>query len=141
DLMFANFWMYRTIRVNTPRPWGVKVSNSHRIEFRNMRSWTQVLQLPERTIFDMDKNLIVYPGDFARVTITGKEKSDSNENPNRALAMSLLPVPFLIVREMYTSVIISRSVYTVGLLKPTQFPSMLITLTSLFRWPLIRRII
>ncbi|MBU2622730.1 MAG: SMP-30/gluconolactonase/LRE family protein [Proteobacteria bacterium] len=82
DLMFANFWMYRTIRVNTPRAWGVKVSNSHRIEFRNMRSWTQVLHLPERTIFDMDKNLIVYPGDFARVTITGNEKSNSNENPN-----------------------------------------------------------
>ena len=82
DLMFANFWMYRTIRVNTPRPWGVKVSNSQGIEFRNMRSWTQVLQLPERTIFDMDKNLIVYPGDFARVTITGKEKTNSNENPN-----------------------------------------------------------
>lgn len=82
DLMFANFWMYRTIRVNTPRPWGVKVSNSHRIEFRNMRSWTQVLQLPERTIFDMDKNLIVYPGDFAKMTITGNEKTNSNENPN-----------------------------------------------------------
>ncbi|MDR9414799.1 MAG: glycosyl hydrolase family 28-related protein [Gracilimonas sp.] len=82
DLMFANFWMYRTIRVNTPRPWGVKVSNSHRIDFRNMRSWTQVLQLPERTIFDMDKNLIVYPGDFARATITGNERSNSNEHPN-----------------------------------------------------------
>lgn len=82
DLMFVNCWMYRTIRVNTPRPWGVKVSNSHNIEFRNMRSWTQVLQLPERTIFDMDKNLIVYPGDFARVTINGKEKSNKNENPN-----------------------------------------------------------
>ncbi|MGE4289859.1 MAG: glycosyl hydrolase family 28-related protein [Salinivirgaceae bacterium] len=82
DLMFANFWMYRTIRVNTPRPWGVKVSNSHGIDFRNMRSWTQVLHLPERTIFDMDKNLIVYAGDFARVTITGNEKPSSNENPN-----------------------------------------------------------
>lgn len=73
NLMFANFWMYRTIRVNTPRPWGIKVSNSNNIEFRNMRSWTQVLQLPERTIYDMDKNLIVYPGDFARVKITGHE--------------------------------------------------------------------
>jgi hypothetical protein len=82
DLMFANFWMYRTIRVNTPRPWGVKVSNSQRIEFRNMRSWTQVLHLPERTIFDMDKNLIVYEGDFAGVTITGNEKSNNNEKPN-----------------------------------------------------------
>ncbi|MBN1926816.1 MAG: SMP-30/gluconolactonase/LRE family protein [Prolixibacteraceae bacterium] len=80
NLMFANFWMYRTIRVNTPRPWGIKVSNSNNIEFRNMRSWTQVLQLPERTIYDMDKNLIVYPGDFARVKITGNELSNKNSD-------------------------------------------------------------
>jgi hypothetical protein len=78
DLMFANFWMYRTIRVNTPRPWGIKISNSYNVDFRNMRSWTQVLHLPERTIFDMDKNLVVYPGDFARVNISGKEKSNKN---------------------------------------------------------------
>lgn len=80
NLMFANFWMYRTIRVNTPRPWGIKVSNSNNIEFRNMRSWTQVLQLPERTIYDMDKNLIVYPGDFARVKITGQEGPDKDSD-------------------------------------------------------------
>jgi len=76
ELMFANLWIYRTIRVNTPRPWGIKVSNSQQIDFRNMRSWTQVLQLPERTIFDVDKNLVVFPGDFARVRITGTEASD-----------------------------------------------------------------
>ncbi|MBN2281516.1 MAG: gluconolaconase [Candidatus Marinimicrobia bacterium] len=80
NLMFANFWMYRTIRVKTPRPWGIKVSNSNNIDFRNMRSWTQVLQLPERTIYDMDKNLIVYPGDFARVNITGNEMSNKNSD-------------------------------------------------------------
>ncbi|MDX2430958.1 MAG: glycosyl hydrolase family 28-related protein [Bacteroides sp.] len=82
NLLFANFWIYRVIRVNTPRPWGVKVSNSYNLDFRNMRSWTQVLQLPERTIFDMSKNLIVYPGDFARVSITGKEKSRKNDSPD-----------------------------------------------------------
>jgi sugar lactone lactonase YvrE len=85
NLMFSNFWMYRTIRVNTPRPWGIKISNSYNIDFRNMRSWTQVLHLPERTIFDMDKNLIVYPGDFARVTITGTEESIRNNSSNSGI--------------------------------------------------------
>ncbi|MEQ9103463.1 MAG: glycosyl hydrolase family 28-related protein [Rhodothermales bacterium] len=84
DLMFANFWMYRTIRVNTPRPWGVKVANSQGIDFRNMRSWTQVLPLPERTVFDMDRNLIAYPGDFARLTVTGEEEADRTPAPNRS---------------------------------------------------------
>ncbi|MBO0323638.1 hypothetical protein J0X14_15110 [Muricauda sp. CAU 1633] len=79
NLMFVNFWMYRTIRVNTPRPWGIKITNSSNIDFRNMRSWTQVLHLPERTIFDMDKKLVVYPGDFARVNISGKEASNGND--------------------------------------------------------------
>lgn len=82
DLMFVNFWMYRTIRVNTTRPWGIKVSNSYNIDFRNMRSWTQVLHLPDLTIFDMDRNLIVYPGDFARAIISGKEISNRNNSSN-----------------------------------------------------------
>lgn len=76
DIRFANFWMYRVIRVNTPRHWGVKVSDCQNIDFRNMRNWTQVLHVPELTIYDMNKNLSVYPWDFARATITGNEKSN-----------------------------------------------------------------
>ncbi len=78
NLSFSNFWIYRVIRVNTPRKWGVKISNCENITFQNVRVWTQVLYLPEKTIFDMDKNLSVYPGDFAKLTITGKESSNKN---------------------------------------------------------------
>ncbi|MDA3927921.1 MAG: glycosyl hydrolase family 28-related protein, partial [Prolixibacteraceae bacterium] len=76
NILFANFWMYRVIRVNTPREWGIKISNCKDIDFRNMRSWTQVLHLPGITIFDMNKNLAVYPGDFARAYISGEELSN-----------------------------------------------------------------
>jgi len=76
DIRIANMWMYRVIRVNTPRHWGIKVSNCENIDFRNMRNWTQVLYVPELTIYDMNKDLIIYPWDFARATITGKEKSN-----------------------------------------------------------------
>ncbi|MBN2806523.1 MAG: hypothetical protein JXR22_07670 [Prolixibacteraceae bacterium] len=78
NLLFANFWMYRVIRVNTPREWGIKVANSSNIDFRNMRSWTQVLHLPGITVYDMNKQLAIYPGDFARATITGNELSRRN---------------------------------------------------------------
>lgn len=76
NIMIANMWMYRVIRVNTPRHWGVKVSNCENIDFRNMRNWTQVLHVSELTAYDMNKNLMIYPWDFARATITGKEKSN-----------------------------------------------------------------
>ncbi|MFC2089528.1 glycosyl hydrolase family 28-related protein [Bacteroidota bacterium] len=89
DLMFANFWMYRVIRVNTPRPWGIKVSDSYNIDFRNMRSWTQVLHLPERTIYDMNKNLIVYPGDFARAVVNGNEVPNLSGNKEKGIPQKL----------------------------------------------------
>lgn len=76
NLLFANFWMYRVIRVNTPRHWGIKMSDCENIEFRNMRNWTQVLHVPELTIYDMNKNLAIYPWDFARATVTGREPSN-----------------------------------------------------------------
>ena len=84
DLLFANFWMYRVIRVNTPRHWGIKVSDCQNIDFRNMRNWTQVLHVPELTVFDMNKNLAVYPWDFARMTITGKEKENKTSGTQNA---------------------------------------------------------
>lgn len=73
DLMFANTWFYRVIRVNTPRHYGIKMSNSHNIDFRNMRNWTQVLYPTELTAYDMNKNLSLYPMDFARAVVTGDE--------------------------------------------------------------------
>jgi hypothetical protein len=80
NLLFANLWMYRVIRVNTPRPWGIKVADCENIQFRNMRNWTQVLHVPALTVFDMDKNLIIYPWDFAWATITGFEESNKVNN-------------------------------------------------------------
>jgi hypothetical protein len=73
DLMFANTWFYRVIRVNTPRPYGIKMADCHNIDFRNMRNWTQVLYPTELTVYDMNKNLSIYPLDFARGVVTGKE--------------------------------------------------------------------
>lgn len=73
DLLFANLWMYRVIRVNTPQPYGIKVRNSENIEFRNMHSYTQVLQVIEFPVYEANKELPVYPWDFARLTVTGRE--------------------------------------------------------------------
>ena len=73
NLMFANQWMYRTIRVSTPQPVGVRVSRSSHIEFRNMHNYTQKLQVIEFPVYEMNKELPVYPWDFAKLTVTGNE--------------------------------------------------------------------
>ncbi|MFA9391962.1 MAG: glycosyl hydrolase family 28-related protein [Prolixibacteraceae bacterium] len=89
NLLFANFWMYRVIRVNTPREWGIKISNCNNIDFRNMRAWTQVLHLPGITVFDMNKKLGIYPGDFARATVTGDELSLRNSDEQIGVPVKL----------------------------------------------------
>jgi len=73
NLLFANQWMYRVIRVSTPQPLGVRVSGSRNIVFRNMHNFTQKLQVIEFPVYEMNKQLPVYPWDFARLTITGDE--------------------------------------------------------------------
>jgi len=78
DLLFANLWMYRVIRVNTPQPIGIRLRNSENIEFRNLHNYTQVLQVIEFAVYDMNKELPAYPWDFARLTVTGKEAGKLN---------------------------------------------------------------
>jgi hypothetical protein len=80
NLLFANQWMYRTIRVSTPQPIGVRVSHSRNIQFRNLHNYTQKLQVVEFPVYDMNKDIPVYPWDFAKLTITGKEPGRNQIN-------------------------------------------------------------
>ncbi len=73
NLMFVNQWMYRTMRVYTPKPIAVRVYNSKNIEFRNMHNYTQKLQVCEFPVYEMNKKLPAYPWDFAKLSITGNE--------------------------------------------------------------------
>ncbi|NSW94829.1 MAG: gluconolaconase, partial [Bacteroidales bacterium] len=75
NLLFANFWNYRVIRVNTPKSFAARVWNCENIEFRNVKNYTQKLFNTEFTVYDVNKKLPVYPWEYARMTITGKEKS------------------------------------------------------------------
>jgi len=73
DLLFANQWMYRTIRVSTPQPVGVRISNSSNIRFRNLHNYTQKLQVVEFPVYEMNRELPAYSWDLARLTVTGDE--------------------------------------------------------------------
>jgi hypothetical protein len=75
-LLFANVWMYRVIRAFTPQEFGVRIWNSENIEFRNMHNYTQILPVIEIPVFDVNKKIPVFEWDFARLAISGKEKSN-----------------------------------------------------------------
>lgn len=74
DIVFANTWFYRVIRVSTPRDYGTILSNCRNIEFRNVKAWTQILCETAAAAYDVNKNLSIYPLEFAYGRVTGQEK-------------------------------------------------------------------
>ncbi|MBN2029554.1 SMP-30/gluconolactonase/LRE family protein [bacterium] len=76
DLLFGNLWMYRTIRVETPKRFGMRLWNSESIQIRNLHNYTQKLWVTEFPVWDVNKELAVYPWEFAKLTVTGKEQGN-----------------------------------------------------------------
>lgn len=75
DIMFANTWFYRVIRVMTPRDYGTLMSGCSGIEWRNVKAWTQILCETAATAYDVNKNISIFPLEFALGHVTGEEPS------------------------------------------------------------------
>jgi len=76
NISFNNFWIYRVIRVTTPKRFGVRIWDCENIIFRNVKNYTQKLVVTEFPIYDVNREIPVYPWELAKVTVTGKEKSN-----------------------------------------------------------------
>ncbi|WP_394700341.1 glycosyl hydrolase family 28-related protein [uncultured Bacteroides sp.] len=76
NIIFSNLWMYRVIRAFMPKEYGIRLYDCKNISFRNMHNYTQILQVIEKPIYDVNKALSVYSWDFARLDVSGKEKSN-----------------------------------------------------------------
>lgn len=74
DILFGNLWIYRVIRVTTPKRFGVRLWNCGNIEFRNIKNYTQKLVVTEFPVYDVNKEIPLYPWEIAKVTVTGKEE-------------------------------------------------------------------
>lgn len=76
DMMFGNLWLYRVIRVTTPKRFGIRLWNSENIQIRNLHNYTQKLWVTEFPVWDVNKELPAYPWEFAKLTVTGDEESN-----------------------------------------------------------------
>lgn len=74
NIEMVNVWMYRVIRAFMPKRIGFRIWDCKNITFRNMHNYTQILPVIEFPIYDI-KKLPVYSWDFARLTVSGSEKS------------------------------------------------------------------
>ena len=73
NMMFANTYLFRVIRVITPYPHAIRTWNCREIEFLNIRNFTQNRYQYTTTLYDVNTDIQVYPWDITRLYISGKE--------------------------------------------------------------------
>ncbi len=83
DLLFANLWMYRVIRVTTPKRFGARLWNCENIQVRNLHNYTQKLWVTEFPFWDVNKEIPLYPWELAKLTIAGNEKPAMLKIPDK----------------------------------------------------------
>ncbi|RPH98331.1 MAG: gluconolaconase, partial [Calditrichaeota bacterium] len=77
DLVFANLYMFRTIRLKTPYPYSVRTWNCRNIEMLNVHNYTQIKYTTDLPVYDINKDVDVRPWEFTRLVITGDERRRS----------------------------------------------------------------
>ncbi len=73
DLLFANLYMFRTIRFKAPYPWSIRLWNCRDIEMLNVHNYSQIKYTTDLPLYDINRDVDVRPWEFTRLYITGKE--------------------------------------------------------------------
>ncbi len=73
NILFANLYIFRVIRVSTPKYSGVRMWNCEDIKFRNVHTFSQSIYMVTHPIFDINKEIGVLPWELAWLDVTGKE--------------------------------------------------------------------
>ena len=83
NMLFANFYMFRVIRVNTPSPTGIRTWSSKNIEFLNVHNYAQTKYSATLPLYDINTAIEVRPWEFTRLYIrgnaTGNKKVESSQ--------------------------------------------------------------
>lgn len=87
EMVFANLYMFRVIRVKTPYPYSVRTWDCKNIEMLNVHNYSQVKYTTDNPLFDVNTNTEVRPVEFARLFISGKTKKNISTSSSGQVKM------------------------------------------------------
>jgi hypothetical protein len=73
DMLIANLYMFRVIRVVTPYPSAIRTWNCRNIEWINVHNYAQTKFAATTPLYDINRDVEVSPWDFQRLHLTGQE--------------------------------------------------------------------
>lgn len=74
DMTFANLYMFRVIRINTPYHSSVRLRNCENIAFLNLHNYSQIKYTNDIAVCDAGKGIDIRPWELSRLIVTGKEE-------------------------------------------------------------------
>ena len=74
NLLFANLYLFRVIRLVTPFPYAIRTWDCKNIDFYNVHNFAQVKFTIDLTAYDINTELEVRPWELTYLKITGDEK-------------------------------------------------------------------
>ncbi len=89
NLMFANLYMFRVIRMKVPYPNSVRTWECKDIEMLNVHNYSQIKYTTDNPLYDINTNTEVRPVEFARLFISGNTPKNSSvlkDGPVKLLA-------------------------------------------------------
>jgi sugar lactone lactonase YvrE len=72
NITFANLLMYRVVRSTVPFPYGVKVTASHDIRFRNIHCYSNSKVSFDNSVFDQTHDILIRQREIASLTISDR---------------------------------------------------------------------
>jgi sugar lactone lactonase YvrE len=100
DMVFANLYMFRVIRVNKPYPWSIRKWGGSHIELLNVHNYSQTKFTTTAPLYDVDNNTEIRPWEFARLYIGDQPAPVSSQSvlvpasaPSASASPSGLPGP------------------------------------------------
>lgn len=73
DMTFADVYMFRVIRINELYECSIRLWNCENINFLNMHNYSQIKYTTNFPVYDMNKDIKVFPWELQKLVATGKE--------------------------------------------------------------------
>lgn len=85
DMVFANLYMFRVIRVKKPYPYSIRKWGGDHIEFLNVHNYSQTEYTTTVPLYDMNTNTEIRPWEFERLYIGDRQAiADKKDAPGHA---------------------------------------------------------
>jgi sugar lactone lactonase YvrE len=79
NLIFANLYMFRVIRMKVPYPYSVRTWDCSNLEMLNVHNYSQIKYTTDNPLYDINTNTDVRPVEFARLFISGKTRAPATQ--------------------------------------------------------------